>query len=75
VTDTEQTIVALDRGELRVAEPGDDGDWRVNGDAQAAILDYFRICESSTATARAGSVAIRSPRKRVAGSTSSRATT
>ena len=39
---TEETIAALDRGEVRVAEP--DGDaWRVNGDVQAAILDYFRL--------------------------------
>jgi 2,3,4,5-tetrahydropyridine-2-carboxylate N-succinyltransferase len=39
---TEETIAALDRGELRVAER--DGDeWRVNEDAKAAILDYFRI--------------------------------
>jgi 2,3,4,5-tetrahydropyridine-2-carboxylate N-succinyltransferase len=38
---TEETIAALDRGEVRVAEP--DGDaWRVNADIQAAILDYFR---------------------------------
>jgi 2,3,4,5-tetrahydropyridine-2-carboxylate N-succinyltransferase len=38
---TAETIAALDRGEVRVAEP--DGDeWRVNGDVQAAILDYFR---------------------------------
>jgi 2,3,4,5-tetrahydropyridine-2-carboxylate N-succinyltransferase len=35
-------IDALDRGELRVAQP--DGDeWRVNVEAQAAILDYFRL--------------------------------
>jgi 2,3,4,5-tetrahydropyridine-2-carboxylate N-succinyltransferase len=38
---TEETIAALDRGEVRVAEP-DDGEWRVNADVQAAILDYFR---------------------------------
>jgi len=38
---TEETIAALDRGEVRVAEP-DDGKWRVNADVQAAILDYFR---------------------------------
>ena len=38
---TEDTIAALDRGELRVAEP-DGGDWRVNADVQASILDYFR---------------------------------
>jgi 2,3,4,5-tetrahydropyridine-2-carboxylate N-succinyltransferase len=38
---TEETIAALDRGEVRVAEP-DDGEWRVNAEVQAAILDYFR---------------------------------
>ena len=38
---TEELIAALDRGEVRVAEPDGD-DWRVNGDVQAAILDYFR---------------------------------
>jgi 2,3,4,5-tetrahydropyridine-2-carboxylate N-succinyltransferase len=39
---TEQTIDALDRGELRVAEKVD-GEWRVNEDAKTAILDYFRV--------------------------------
>jgi 2,3,4,5-tetrahydropyridine-2-carboxylate N-succinyltransferase len=39
---TEETIAALDRGEVRVAEPDGD-DWRVNEDVQAAILDYFRL--------------------------------
>ncbi|MDX6477198.1 MAG: 2,3,4,5-tetrahydropyridine-2,6-dicarboxylate N-succinyltransferase [Gaiellaceae bacterium] len=38
---TEETIAALDRGEVRVAEPDGEG-WRVNADVQAAILDYFR---------------------------------
>jgi 2,3,4,5-tetrahydropyridine-2-carboxylate N-succinyltransferase len=38
---TEQTIAALDRGELRVAEPSGD-DWVVHEEVQAAILDYFR---------------------------------
>jgi 2,3,4,5-tetrahydropyridine-2,6-dicarboxylate N-succinyltransferase len=38
---TDETIAALDRGEVRVAEP-DDGDWHVNAEVQAAILDYFR---------------------------------
>jgi len=38
---TEETIAALDRGELRVAEPAGD-DWVVNEDVQAAILDFFR---------------------------------
>ncbi|HUZ82875.1 MAG TPA: 2,3,4,5-tetrahydropyridine-2,6-dicarboxylate N-succinyltransferase [Gaiellaceae bacterium] len=36
-----ETIAALDRGEVRVAEPDGDG-WRVNAGVQAAILDYFR---------------------------------
>src|ERR671927_50629 len=36
-----ETIAALDRGEVRVAEPVD-GDWRVNREAQEAILQYFR---------------------------------
>jgi 2,3,4,5-tetrahydropyridine-2-carboxylate N-succinyltransferase len=39
---TDETIAALDRGELRVAEKVD-GEWRVNEEAKTAILDYFRI--------------------------------
>src|SRR5258707_3215063 len=39
---TEDTIQALDRGELRVAEKVD-GEWRVNERAKPAILDYFRL--------------------------------
>jgi len=39
---TEETIAALDRGEIRVAEKVD-GEWRVNEDAKTAILDYFRL--------------------------------
>jgi 2,3,4,5-tetrahydropyridine-2,6-dicarboxylate N-succinyltransferase len=38
---TDETIAALDRGEVRVAEPDGD-DWHVNADVQSAILDYFR---------------------------------
>ena len=38
---TDDVIAALDRGEVRVAEPEGD-DWRVNAEVQAAILDYFR---------------------------------
>ena len=38
---TDETIAALDRGEVRVAEP-DSGEWRVNAEVQSAILDYFR---------------------------------
>jgi 2,3,4,5-tetrahydropyridine-2-carboxylate N-succinyltransferase len=42
IVSTEETIAALDRGEVRVAEKVD-GDWQVNEDVKAAILDYFRI--------------------------------
>jgi 2,3,4,5-tetrahydropyridine-2,6-dicarboxylate N-succinyltransferase len=38
---TDDLIAALDRGEVRVAEP-DGEDWLVNADVQEAILDYFR---------------------------------
>jgi len=40
----EEVIAALDRGETRVAEPVD-GAWRVNEEAQRAILEYFRLRE------------------------------
>jgi 2,3,4,5-tetrahydropyridine-2-carboxylate N-succinyltransferase len=40
----EDVIAALDRGEVRVAEPVD-GEWRVNAEAQQAILEYFRLRE------------------------------
>jgi 2,3,4,5-tetrahydropyridine-2,6-dicarboxylate N-succinyltransferase len=38
----EEAIAALDRGEVRVAEPTDDG-WRVNEWTKKAILLYFRL--------------------------------
>src|SRR6185503_337814 len=38
----EEAIELLDRGELRVAEPGPDG-WVVNEWAKKAILLYFRL--------------------------------
>jgi len=38
----EETIAALDRGELRVADPVD-GDWVVNAWVKKAILLYFRL--------------------------------
>ena len=38
----EELIAALDRGETRVAERVD-RDWRVNEEAQRAILEYFRL--------------------------------
>ena len=40
----EETIAALDRGEIRVAERDGD-DWVVNEEAKQAILDYFRLRE------------------------------
>jgi 2,3,4,5-tetrahydropyridine-2-carboxylate N-succinyltransferase len=40
----EETIAALDRGEIRVAEKRD-GAWVVNEEAKAAILEYFRLRE------------------------------
>ena len=39
---TEETIAALDRGEIRVAEKHD-GTWVVNEEAKQAILDYFGL--------------------------------
>ncbi len=45
VTDT---IDLLDRGEVRVAEPGDDGEWVVNTWAKQAILLLFRQAEMQT---------------------------
>ncbi|MFP4571242.1 2,3,4,5-tetrahydropyridine-2,6-dicarboxylate N-succinyltransferase [Rhodosalinus sp.] len=39
----EATLEALDRGELRVAERGDDGEWHVNQWAKKAVLLGFRI--------------------------------
>jgi 2,3,4,5-tetrahydropyridine-2-carboxylate N-succinyltransferase len=41
---TEEIVAALDRGELRVAEKVE-GEWRVNEEAKAAILDFFRLRE------------------------------
>ena len=38
----EETIGALDRGEIRVAEKRN-GEWVVNEDAKAAILEYFKL--------------------------------
>ena len=39
----EAAISLLDRGELRVAEPGGDDGWVVNEWAKKAILLYFRL--------------------------------
>ena len=40
----EETIAALDRGDIRVAEKRD-GEWIVNEDAKTAILEYFKVRE------------------------------
>jgi 2,3,4,5-tetrahydropyridine-2-carboxylate N-succinyltransferase len=40
----EEIVAALDRGEVRVAERVD-GEWRVNAEAQEAILGFFRLRE------------------------------
>jgi 2,3,4,5-tetrahydropyridine-2,6-dicarboxylate N-succinyltransferase len=40
--DVDETIAALDRGEVRVAEKVGD-DWQVNEEAKTAILEYFRV--------------------------------
>lgn len=37
------TIALLDRGEVRVAEPGDDGAWTVHAWVKQAILLYFGV--------------------------------
>ncbi|RFF28100.1 MULTISPECIES: 2,3,4,5-tetrahydropyridine-2,6-dicarboxylate N-succinyltransferase [unclassified Wenzhouxiangella] len=39
----ESCLRGLESGELRVAEPGDDGQWRVNGWLKQAILLHFRL--------------------------------
>ena len=52
---TEETIAALDRGELRVAERSGD-DWIVNEEAKQAILDYFRL--AADGADRAGPVRV-----------------
>ena len=44
------TIESLDKGLIRVAEPGDDG-WTVNGWIQRAISLYFRITKVTTMVA------------------------
>lgn len=43
-TAVEETIAALDRGEIRIAEPGPDG-WTVNQAAKKAVLLYFSVAE------------------------------
>lgn len=42
----EATISGLERGALRVAEPGTDGQWQVNDWLKKAVLLYFRITQN-----------------------------
>jgi 2,3,4,5-tetrahydropyridine-2,6-dicarboxylate N-succinyltransferase len=44
----EEAIARLDRGALRVAERGDDGEWTVNAWVKQAILLYFGLRELET---------------------------
>ena len=55
----EETIAALDRGEIRVAEKRD-GEWVVNEEAKAAILEYFRCARWSRRSSASSSTATRS---------------
>jgi 2,3,4,5-tetrahydropyridine-2-carboxylate N-succinyltransferase len=43
-----ETVAALDRGELRVAEPGPDGAWSANAWVMKAINLYFGVAEMKT---------------------------
>lgn len=43
-----QTIAALDAGELRIAQPLENGEWQVNEWAKKAVLLYFPIQEMQT---------------------------
>ena len=45
-----QTVAALDRGEIRIAEPPAEpgGSWAVNTWAKQAVLLYFGVCEMET---------------------------
>jgi 2,3,4,5-tetrahydropyridine-2,6-dicarboxylate N-succinyltransferase len=44
----EEAIALLDAGELRAAEPDDEGGWRVNEWAKKAVLLYFRVAGMTT---------------------------
>ncbi|MFM9422324.1 MAG: hypothetical protein RIR06_785 [Bacteroidota bacterium] len=43
-----EIIEALDKGELRVAEPTSDGDWKVNDWVKKAVILYFPIQKMQT---------------------------
>lgn len=43
-----KVIAKIDKGELRVAEPTEDGDWKVNDWVKKAVVLYFPIQEMET---------------------------
>ena len=47
----EQVVALLDEGKLRVAEPTDEGDWRVNEWVKKAVILYFPTHEMTTSHA------------------------
>ena len=59
----EEAIDLLDRGELRVAEPGPDG-WVVNEWAKKAILLYFRLRKVELSASKRQQAASRRARAR-----------
>ena len=44
----EETVGLLDRGELRVATPGADGEWTVHAWTKRAVLLYFGVRQMQT---------------------------
>jgi len=44
----EETVGLLDRGEIRVATPGDDGEWTVHVWVKRAVLLYFGVRQMET---------------------------
>ena len=47
----EQVVALLDKGELRVAEPKEDGTWQVNEWVKQAVMLYFPSHELTTSDA------------------------
>lgn len=46
-----EVIAALNEGKLRVADPGQDGSWKVHEWVKKAVILYFPICEMKTMNA------------------------
>jgi len=43
-----EVVALLDKGEIRVAQPLDNGDWQVNQWVKKAVVMYFPICKMET---------------------------